>query len=215
MEDDSLSSSSFPDHKLCGFLCVVLTLNCPPGLSGGVRFGTRFRICREISELGFMSDNGVVLSPVGSRLKPVHEVDVGDWDSEQCEAAEKETAMGSNGNCRVLPRKFGRRRKRSVGLVHGSISVVHQLHALVMHRCLMVDARLVTVEAGDGGETRALLLVDVYLPVALLSRSQFPKSGSVAGALFGHLRCIATSLALLLYLHTYMNEFGCFLVKKI
>ena len=75
----------------------------------------------------------------------------------------------------------------------GSISVVHHIHALVMNKCLKVDALLVRVEAdggGGGGDVRAVLLVDVYLPIQLWCGWQFPKSGSVAGALFRHLRCI-------------------------
>ncbi|XP_015867210.2 F-box protein At3g54460 [Ziziphus jujuba] len=180
------NSSSFPDHKLCGFLCAVLTLNSPIH-SDTLRFGTRFRISRENSELGFRSHCGVVLTPVGSVPKSVlQEV----HDSEQCEAVESEMVKNSNGNRRNSMRKLGIKRKRSIGLVNGSISVVHQLHALVMNKCLAIDARMVWAEVVDGGsETRAVLLVDVYLPVALLAGWQFPKSGSVAGALFRHLSC--------------------------
>ncbi|KAM2523004.1 hypothetical protein PS1_029872 [Malus domestica] len=72
-------------------------------------------------------------------------------------------------------------------MVHGSISVVHQLHALVVNKCLRIDARLVRVEAKDSGEVRAVVLVDVYLPIAMLAGWQFPRSGSIAGALFQHL----------------------------
>ncbi|KAF3434278.1 hypothetical protein FNV43_RR25381 [Rhamnella rubrinervis] len=200
MEDDSLS---FPDHKLCGFLCAVLKLNSPPGLSDKLRFGTRFHISLESSELGFRSNNGVVLSSVGSR--PVPEVDVGDRVSQQCQVVEKEKVMGSNENCRGLPRKLGRR-KRSIGLVYGSISVVHQLHALATHKCLVIDTRLVLVEVGDGGETRAVILVDVYLPLALWSGWQFPKSGSVAGALFGHLSCDWRERSLMLASEDYCKN---------
>ncbi|TQE04725.1 hypothetical protein C1H46_009708 [Malus baccata] len=88
----------------------------------------------------------------------------------------------------VAERKIGMRRsRRSIGLVLGSISVVHQLHALVMNKCLRIDARLVRVEAEDSGEVRVVVLVDVYLLIAMLAGWQFPRSGSVAGALFRHL----------------------------
>ncbi|XP_050386557.1 F-box protein At3g54460 [Argentina anserina] len=80
------------------------------------------------------------------------------------------------------------RTRRSMGLVNGSISVVHQIHALVANKCIKVDALLIRVESDGGGGVRAVLLVDVYLPIELWSGWQFPKSGSVAGALFRHLR---------------------------
>lgn len=191
MDDDS---SSFPDHRLCGFLCAVLTINSP-NHSGGVlhsetlSFGTRFQISHENSAIGFRSQCGVVLSPVGSVPNSVPEVHV----SEQCEPAERETMKNSKGNCRNSRGKLGKR-KRSIGCVNGSISVVNQLHALAMNKCLAIDARMVWAEACDGEETRAVLLVDVYLPVALRDGWQFPKFGSVAGALFRHLRCMAIFL---------------------
>jgi hypothetical protein len=37
---------------------------------------------------------------------------------------------------------------------------------------------------------RVVVLVDVYLPVQVWSGWQFPKSGSVAGAVFRHLRLV-------------------------
>lgn len=74
-------------------------------------------------------------------------------------------------------------------MVDGSISVVKQLVSLVNHKCVRIDARVMRVEVGDGDEGRAALLVDVYLPVSVWSNGwQFPKSKSVAGALFRHLR---------------------------
>ncbi|KAG6421810.1 hypothetical protein SASPL_118367 [Salvia splendens] len=75
-----------------------------------------------------------------------------------------------------------------IGMVHGSISVVRQLHALVAQKCLWILARIVHVESGSR-EIRAVVLVDVYLPAELWSGWQFPRSSSVAAALFKHLRC--------------------------
>lgn len=82
-----------------------------------------------------------------------------------------------------------RRRRRKIGLVNGSLSVVHQLHALVMHKCLKIIARVIHVELGQNENVRAVVLVDVHLPIELWSGWQFPRSGSVAAALFRHLSC--------------------------
>lgn len=74
-------------------------------------------------------------------------------------------------------------------MVNGSISVVQQLHALVANRCLKIICRVVKADKDDNnGEERAVVLVDVYLPVALWSGWQFPKCHATAAALFKHLR---------------------------
>ncbi|KAM5551719.1 F-box protein [Rosa sericea] len=160
MDDDA--TTSFADHKLCGFLYAVLAVTSPPD-PPNLPFGTRFRATPDVN-FKSLNDAAVVLSPVPENSS----------DSEQCEGE--------------LGRKT-RTRKRSIGLVNGSISVVHQLHALVMNKCIKIDALLVRVEpAGVGGQQlRAVLLVDVYLPIELWCGWQFPKSGSIAGALFRHL----------------------------
>lgn len=81
------------------------------------------------------------------------------------------------------------RRASRVGLVHGSMSVIRQIHALSNGKCLNVMARVVRAVVDGHGETRVVVLVDVYLPLAVLSGWQFPRSRSIAGALFRHLRC--------------------------
>ncbi|CAJ2638828.1 unnamed protein product [Trifolium pratense] len=78
--------------------------------------------------------------------------------------------------------------KKKVGMVKGSFSVVHQLHALVVRKCLDIDARVLCVVEVEA-RVRVVVLVDVYLPVQVWSGWQFPKSGSVAGAVFRHLSC--------------------------
>lgn len=150
VEDDD----SIPDHKHCGFLSAVLAINPPQTLDSG----TRCHIFGDGSEVGFRSENDVILSPVDSKAK---------------------TSTGDSGEC------SRRKRKRGIGLVHGSISVVRQIHALVVHKCVKIVARVVRV----CGEARAVVLVDVYLPIELWSGWQFPRSASTAGALFRHLRC--------------------------
>ncbi|XP_012567307.1 F-box protein At3g54460 [Cicer arietinum] len=77
---------------------------------------------------------------------------------------------------------------KKVGMVNGSFSVVHQLHALVVRKCLNIDARVVCV-VEETSRVRVVVLVDVYLPIQVWTGWQFPKSGSVAGAVFRHLSC--------------------------
>lgn len=178
-QEDNTTTSSVTDHKLCGFLCAVLTVTSSHPLSY-LRLGTRFHILRRNSEVVFTlendNDNGndVVLSPV--------------YSEPQCEGSDlgkKEKGMDGS-------RRKRKRKKRSIGLVNGSISVLDQIYALVANKCLQIDARMVWAEAAGGcgglGEVRVVLLVDVYLPIELWSGWQFPKCGSVAGAVFRHLR---------------------------
>ncbi|XP_060185950.1 F-box protein At3g54460 isoform X1 [Lycium barbarum] len=89
-------------------------------------------------------------------------------------------------NAVVLTKK----KKRS-----GRLSVVQQLHKLVRQKCLKIVARVVEVvtrggdDDDDEEEVRVVVMVDVYLPIALWSGWQFPKSGNAAAALFRHVSC--------------------------
>lgn len=159
-----MDEESFPDHKFCGYLCAVLTVNPQPPQTETLGFGTHCEIFGDGSEVGFKSKNGVVLSLI---------------DSEECK---RNGVVGSSGG------GGSRKRKRNIGQVHGSISVVHQLHALVVHKCLKINARVVWVGIGCGhAQERAVVLVDVYVPTSLWTGWQFPKSASIAAALFRHL----------------------------
>ncbi|CAA0807019.1 F-box protein [Striga hermonthica] len=92
----------------------------------------------------------------------------------------------------ALATPSSKKRWSRIGMVHGSISVVHQLGTLVAHKCLRIVARIVNVSpAPEGGceEIRGVVLVDVYLPIRLWSGWQFPRSSSTAAALFKHLSC--------------------------
>uniref|UniRef100_A0A0E0JTP3 F-box protein n=1 Tax=Oryza punctata TaxID=4537 RepID=A0A0E0JTP3_ORYPU len=80
----------------------------------------------------------------------------------------------------------------------GGGSVVRQLRALVSHRCVEVEGRVLRTVArrrrggGDGGEmeARAVVLFDVYLPVSVWSGWQFPRSrAAAAAAVFKHVSC--------------------------
>lgn len=159
MENDVESPA---DHKLCGYICSVLTV--PPDAS--IPLNSICRLAGESPNAYFVAQNDAHLTPIGE-TESLHS---------------KLTPSG--------------RRWSRFGMVHGSISVVHQLHALVAHRCLTIVARIVNISQrecdGDGGssEFRAVVLVDVYLPTALWSGWQFPRSSSTAAALFRHLRCL-------------------------
>ncbi|XP_059649264.1 F-box protein At3g54460 isoform X2 [Cornus florida] len=180
MDDDSIS-----DHKLCGFLCAVLSVNPPPttDLRKTLGFNTRCHIFGDGSEVGFKSENGVVLSSINPNARAL--VSVGESTPELGKS--NSSAEGGSG---VQRESVSSRKKwRRIGMVNGSVSVIHQLHALVMNKCLDVIARVVRVVVGDCGEVRAVVLVDVYLPIALFSGWQFPKFRSTAAVLFRHLSC--------------------------
>ncbi|KAL4600672.1 hypothetical protein ACB092_11G215000 [Castanea dentata] len=169
-DNDDENDKSFPDHKLCGYLCTVLTVNSPPSAET-LRFKTRCEIFGDGLYVGFRSPNGVVLSVLDSAP-----------EVEQCES--KNGGVSSSGNMKKRKKK----RVRKIGQVHGSISVVHQLQALVSQKCVKIDARVVCVFDSES-EARAVVLVDVYLPIAVWSGWQFPRSGAIAAALFRHLSC--------------------------
>ncbi|ONM34474.1 F-box protein [Zea mays] len=77
--------------------------------------------------------------------------------------------------------------------------VVRLLRTLVANRCVEVEGTLLRVVTrrrpgegeGDGAavEARAVVLLDVYIPVAAWSGWQFPRSRSAAAAVFKHVRC--------------------------
>lgn len=77
--------------------------------------------------------------------------------------------------------------------------VMRLLRTLVANRCVEVEGtllRVVTRRAGEGDgaevEARAVLLLDVFLPVAAWSGWQFPRSRSAAAAVFKHVRCVSS-----------------------
>lgn len=89
----------------------------------------------------------------------------------------------------TTPSSLSGKKGRRFGLVQGSASVVHQVHALVVHKCLKAVGRVLRVDRDFMNGVRVVVLVDVYLPIAVWSGWQFPKMGSVAAALFRHLSC--------------------------
>ncbi|CDP18621.1 unnamed protein product [Coffea canephora] len=167
MENPS-KDDPIPDHKLCGYLRTVVTIPPPQNSQTLPPLNARCHISVDGPDgVHFVSNNGVVLSPVSSSLAL----------AENGETSNGRTPAGSK-------KKWSRR----IGMVRGSLSVVHQLHALVMKKCLTIAARVIGVSM-RGDEVRVVLLVDVYLPIALWSGWQFPRSATTAAALFKHLSC--------------------------
>ncbi|KAJ0871638.1 putative chromatin remodeling SNF2 family [Helianthus annuus] len=163
-----MDDHNIPDHKLCGYVCIVLSISPSDNrnqiVHNAITQTLSIDSSRVGSELGFVTSNGVVLSLINSD---------GEGTSKQ-------------------QRKVQRSEKklRKLGLVQGSVSVVHQIQALVNSKCVEVVSRVVRVLKRDGGgEVRAVVVVDVYLPIAVWSGWQFPRSKSTAAALFRHLSC--------------------------
>ncbi|XP_062231335.1 F-box protein At3g54460-like [Phragmites australis] len=78
----------------------------------------------------------------------------------------------------------------------GGGSVVRMMRTLVANRCIEVEGRVLRIatrSVGEGDdavvEARAVLLLDVYLPVAAWSGWQFPRSRTAAAAVFKHVSC--------------------------
>ncbi|XP_023638353.1 F-box protein At3g54460 isoform X2 [Capsella rubella] len=202
-------SGEIDDHKLCGFLCVVLSVDSPAPPLGSSCF-----IFNDGSVTGFKSDNGMILSLISSTATNLKSLisSEGDHDADNCGKIEeggleispkrRKCVQGESSSTRKSPKSKkrvssgskektggGRKRVRSIGMVNGSISVVQQLHALVSYKCLKIICRVVKVDKGENGEERAVVLVDVYLPLALWSGWQFPKSQATAAAVFKHISC--------------------------
>ncbi|CAN1316314.1 F-box protein At3g54460 [Linum perenne] len=196
----------FPGHKLCGYLCAVLSAPSPLG-SPSLSFLSPCRSFSDGNSVGFVTEQGnVFLSTVAdSRLDPLGATAAAAETSgisygKRSGSSRKKKSSGKFGGC--LSRSESRTRRkvvRGIGMVNGSLSVVHQIHALVTHQCVKADARVLQVQVrGSGGEVRVVVLVDVYLPIALWSGWQFPKSGPVAGSVFRHLSCDWTKRSLML-----------------
>ncbi|KVI00736.1 F-box protein At3g54460 isoform X2 [Cynara cardunculus var. scolymus] len=179
---------SIRNHKHSGYLCVVLSISpanthnqsVDNGIPKTLNVNTSCDIFRDGPDVGFVSSDGFVMSLINSNSMnstAIHEEDTG--------KPLKSKSERGGGSMSVSKKKLSK-----IGLVHGSASVVHQLHALVNHKCLKIASRVVRIaRKKEKGEMRVVVLVDVYLPIALWSGWQFPRSRSTAGALFRHLSC--------------------------
>lgn len=193
-----VSDSIPPDYKLCGFLRAVLRIKVNPNddLADALPLGSFCRIAGDAHyDVHFVTDNGVVLAPINSPdpdgsgdATAVPSTSKNKYTKKKKMEKKKKKKSNSMEVIVDTPSTSKKNNKWSrIGMVHGSLSVVHQLHALVAHKCLSIIARVVCV-AAENGEARAVLLVDVHLPVALWSGWRFPKSASAAAALFRHVR---------------------------
>ncbi|XP_057498749.1 F-box protein At3g54460-like [Actinidia eriantha] len=165
---------SVPEHKLCGFLCAVLAIapsQIPSDFSQTLPLNACCYVFGDGSEVGFRSESGVVLSLIDPNARALETL----GDSEKGKSVERESGSSS----------AARKKWRRIGMVQGSVSVVHQIHALVMSKCLKVIARVIRVVENDFGEVRVVVLVDVYLPIGLWSGWQFPKFGTLLLHCFG------------------------------
>ena len=190
MEDDE--DPTVPGHKLCGYLCAVLTVAPSSPLP---RLGARLLLSSESASVAFRSPDGVVLSPPRSPeprdAASAVEIAPSPPTPPGRRSGKKRKAKKRGDSAEPKRKGTAARRRRSIGMVNGSASVAEQLGALVAHRCLRIAARIVWTGdrgGGEGGEVRAVVLVDVYVPVEVWEGWQFPRAGSVAGALFRHLR---------------------------
>lgn len=157
-----MDDNSIPNHKLCGYIRTIVQTNPPvsPNL-----ISNPCEIFNNDSELGFLCENGTVLSTISGEF--------GD------------NAVAEGSNTTPLRKKWS-----GIGLVNGSISVVHQLYALVSHKCISIYAKVVEVVEVEGKGVRVVVMVDVYLPIQLWSGWQFPRSATIAASLFRHLRFV-------------------------
>lgn len=179
-------------HKLCGFFCTVLSQKPPQ--SKTLSPGARCSLFCDGSEIGFRTEDGILLLPPAGNVAPgIHHEEtaapaagLSTPDSGKIKAFSSECGGGGVSSSSS---SSSRKRKWRIGTINKCASAVQQLHSLRGHRCLEFVASVVRVSVrGDACEARAVVLVDVYLPIAVWSGWQFPKSPAVAASLFRHLR---------------------------
>ncbi|KAL8144420.1 hypothetical protein V2J09_017452 [Rumex salicifolius] len=190
-----MSQDPYPNHKLCGFLCTVLSAS--PEIrsdSKAIEFGTRCDSFSDGFPIGLRSESGIVLIPLTSSDSSLPEN--GNCESVIVEGREDEAIkmmMNKKKKKKGKQKKSakGIEMKRSkAGIGQGSMSVIHHLHVLAMNKCLKIRARVVRVVTGQTeAKFRVVVLVDLYLPTQLWDGWQFPRSSSMAAAVFRHLSC--------------------------
>ncbi|GFZ02583.1 hypothetical protein Acr_15g0011910 [Actinidia rufa] len=129
--------------------CAVLAIppsQIPSDLSQTLPLNACCYVFDDGLEVGFCS--GVVLSIIDSNARALATL----ADSGKGKNVERESGSSSS----------ERKKWRRIGMVQGSVSVVHQIHAFGMSKCLKLIARVIRVVEDDCGEVRVVVLVDVY-----------------------------------------------------
>lgn len=185
MSISAVEEESFQKHKLCGYLYVVLSVESSSHrkeeITKSLAFNTRCKIFGDgIDSIEFRTEDGITLLPIPNSNSENQDVTTSLGDNKKV----LERGSGSSSG------KKKKKKRQRLGLVGRSKSVVHQLYVLTMHKCLEIVSRVVKVSVREvGNDARVVLLIDVYLPLSLLSRGHFPKSGSIAASLFSHMSC--------------------------
>lgn len=159
-------TDSLQGFKLCGFLRVVLAV---ARQAQTLPFCVPCSLFADGPNVGFRTADDILLLPVPevNASREIERAEIPAWNG-----------GGSSGA------DMKRRRRRLVGCM----SIVQQLHALTVKKCVKIQARMLKVSLREFGNARTLVLVDVYLPIDVWSGWQFPNSGAVAASLFKHVR---------------------------
>nr|XP_043610124.1 F-box protein At3g54460 [Erigeron canadensis] len=195
--DQAESETEWGDHKLCGYLCMVLSI--PPSNNGVTTLNLnndtrRCHLFKDGTNVGFRSSNGVVFSFIHDH----HNHNSTSSSSDFVNVNNNNNNNDNVGNKKKNKRKKeslssnGNKKKKKGGLVQNNgASVASVLYQLQNHKCLKISSKVVSIHERRQESPRVLVLVDVYLPIGVWSYGwQFPKSRcSAAVALFPHLSC--------------------------
>ncbi|XP_057524040.1 F-box protein At3g54460 [Amaranthus tricolor] len=175
-EEKFASLVPLPDYKLCGYLTTVVS--SIHSYAKTLEFGTILHICTDGSHVGFKTHSGLFLKSIS---------DPG-YSNGDANSNSKESPVMKKKKKKVV--KNGKSVKTVKNIFHGNgtVSVIHQLKRLVNQKCLKIVATVVGTSISDN-KFRVAVLVDAYLPVALWSGWQFPRSSTTAASLFRHLSC--------------------------
>ncbi|GLJ49570.1 hypothetical protein SUGI_1051320 [Cryptomeria japonica] len=165
-------------YKLCGFLHASLAVN----VSCRDFTGSECFFDGEGADLCLRTEAGVTLLLTASSDDAIRQEGESPKPGGVTETVVCVDGNGKKNKC------SGMKRRRS-GLVKGSRSILHELQALVSKRLVQVKGLVVGVSNPRDGEFRAVVLFDVYLPLALWSDPQFWRPGSTPAAVLSHLSC--------------------------
>ncbi|KAK8961787.1 F-box protein [Platanthera guangdongensis] len=178
MADDELADS-VGGYKLCGFLRAVLSVASSPEPPRTLPSRNPCSLFSDGRNVGFRTEDGILLLPIPEAAATR-------------ESERSESPLGNGGG------HFGVGRKRRRMGLRECVSVVHQLHSLTMKKCMKIQARVLMISSRECVDSRALVLVDVYLPIEVWCGWQFPNSGAMAASFFKHVSCNWEARSLLL-----------------